>query len=368
MISGLHVVKKARTNAPPLWYIYAYRGGPQIHRHEGWKRPKLTETAVSNWLAAAEARIQRVQREPETLGDLADLWCPASPEWKKLSPGTRKTWGSALKAIEAKWAQTPLTVWNDPRMTGKVVAWRDSRADRPRAADIGVSVLRALLKFGRLRGKVGINVAEAIPQIHRNGTRAEIIWTEDDIERFRQHAARLGANHIHDGLLLASLTGLRREDLVTLTWDEVHPDAIVKVARKISRGKRRTVIIPRIPVLDLLLNDLRTRHRQHDAATVLVNSYGLPWSADGFGGSFNRVRDAAGIVYIDPMTGAAKAKHLHDVRGTFCTKLIAVGGLSDHEVAGIMGWSPEQVAGIRRTYVDQGAVNMAIAARLRGSL
>lgn len=33
-----------------------------------------------------------------------------------------------------------------------------------------------------------------------------------------------------------------------------------------------------------------------------------------------------------------------------------------------MGWLPEKVAGIRRTYVDQGAVNMAIAGRLREGL
>ena len=33
-----------------------------------------------------------------------------------------------------------------------------------------------------------------------------------------------------------------------------------------------------------------------------------------------------------------------------------------------MGWSPEQVAGIRRSDVDQVGVNMAIASRLRDNL
>jgi len=58
---------------------------------------------------------------------------------------------------------------------------------------------------------------------------------------------------------------------------------------------------------------------------------------------------------------------MHDLRGTYCTKLI-LAGLSNQEVADIMAWSPEQIAGIRRTYVDQGQVNVAIAERLRGRL
>lgn len=368
MTLGIHVVKKHRKHGSPVWYVYAYRGGPQIHRQEGRSKPKLTEQLVRGWLAAADERVKPIKRQPETLGDLIDLWYPSSPEWKSLAANTRKTWGSALKSIEAKWRRTPLTVWNDPRMTGKVVAWRDSRVETPRAADIGVMVLKALLKFGRLRGKVGINVAEKIPQLYRNGVRADIIWTDADMAEFARAAREMDLEHVNDGLRLASVTGLRREDLVTLTWDEVHHNAIVKLAAKVSRGKRRTATIPRLPALDELLVELQSRKRQDGVRTVLVNSYGLSWSADGFGGSFNRVRDKAGITHVEASTGKAIKKHLHDVRGTFCTKLITRGGITDQEAAGIMGWSPEQVAGIRRTYVDQGAVNMAVAARLRDNL
>jgi len=63
-----------------------------------------------------------------------------------------------------------------------------------------------------------------------------------------------------------------------------------------------------------------------------------------------------------------RAKHLHDVRGTFCTTLITLAKPSNQEAAEIMGWSPEQVAGIRRSYVDQRGVIMAIAGRLRDNL
>lgn len=39
-------------------------------------------------------------------------------------------------------------------------------------------------------------------------------------------------------------------------------------------------------------------------------------------------------------------------------------GLNDAEVAEVMGWSVEQVSGIRRTYVDQSRVVVAMGERI----
>ena len=77
--------------------------------------------------------------------------------------------------------------------------------------------------------------------------------------------------------------------------------------------------IPRIPEGDALLEAFRTRHREDGVQTILVNSYGRPWTADGFGGSFNRIRDATGFVHVYQEPGIETKKHLHDVRGTFAT-------------------------------------------------
>ena len=140
-----------------------------------------------------------------------------------------------------------------------------------------------------------------------------------------------------------------------------------KTALKQSRGKRPHATIPRIPQLTQLLNDLQTRERHEGVNTVLVNSFGQAWSGNGFGASLNRVRDAANIRHIDTETGESKTKHLHDVRDTFCTKLI-LANLTDQEAASIMGWSPDQVACIRRVYVDQGRVIVATRRRFTGAL
>lgn len=368
MIRGVHFVRVSRAGKPTRWYVYAWRGGPVVLKTTGPTRPRLGRAEVGLIKDALDG-LRSV--DPTTLLSLIRQWRsedPArksSPEWEALAAGTKKTWGSALNLIEEKWGSTPLAVWNDPRMVAKVVAWRDSRGDTPRAADIGVTVLRALLEFGRLRGRVAFNAAAKIPTLYRNGQRAEIIWTDDDVERFIAKATELNRPHLVDGLRLAALTGLRREDLVTLTWAQVGEFAIMKKALKRSAGKRRHMTMPRIPALEDLLTELRTRPRKTGVETVLVNSYGEPWSADGFGGSFNRIRDAAGIVHVEDDTGQKVRKHLHDVRGTFCTRLLTEAGLSDTEAAGIMGWAPERVAAIRRIYVDQSRVIVALGERLK---
>jgi integrase len=363
MIKHIHVVRKPRPGKPPFWYIYSHRGGPRIYRHEGWDRPTLDQAALKK-LLDSQAKVERV--EENTLGGLIRKWRPNSPEWSGMADSTKKTWGSALDRIEERWGMTPLSVWNDPRMKRKVVEWRDSRSEKPRAADIGVQVLRALLEFGCLRGLVTINVAKGIPQLYRGGNRAEIVWTDEDLGAFAAEAKRQNKQHVLDAARLASLTGLRRGDLTTLTWEEVQENAIVKKAAKKSRGKRRTVTIPRISELDALLDELRTRPRQDDVQTVLVSSKGTPWTPDGLNTAFNSVRDEVGIFHIDE-EGNKRAKHIHDLRGTFCTKLMKA-GLADEQVADVMGWSPEQVRGIRRVYVDQGQIAVAIGKRLRDGL
>ncbi len=125
--------------------------------------------------------------------------------------------------------------------------------------------------------------------------------------------------------------------------------------------------MPRIPELDELLAQLKVRKRDEGVHTILVDSFGRAWTSDGFGTNFNRARDQANIVRVDAETGESKTTHLHDLRGTFCTKLI-LAIVSHEKVADVMGWSPRQVRGIRRSHVDQRHVSVAIGEGLRGSV
>jgi integrase len=327
-------------------------------------RPKLTAEAPA---LIAEAIAADHRPSASILRSLIHDW-RTSPEWRGLGTSTRKLWGDQLDLIEKRWGDKPISVWDDPRMVGKVIKWRDERAATPRSADIGVTVLRELLKYGRLHGRVRINVADGIPKLYKGGNRQEIIWTEADMQAFTAAAIELKRAHVCDGLRLAALTGLRRADLVSLTWAHLGEVAIVKTALKKSRGRRRKAVVPITAELETLLAQLRTRPRKPGVQTVLVNSHGRAWTEGGFTGSFNLIRDKADIAHVeegDDGQPVRRRKHLHDVRGTFCTLLLTECGLTDEEAAKIMAWSPTRVGRVRDLYVDSAAIVISLAERMR---
>jgi integrase len=198
-----------------------------------------------------------------------------------------------------------------------------------------------------------------------NGQNAEVIWTDDDMLRFAARATELGREPMVDGLRLAALTGLQRDDLVAVTWAQVGSFEIRKGLMH-SVGKRLFMNMPRLPALDALLRELRIRHRNPRVETVLVNSYGQAWSAERFERSFDRIRDAAQIRHIGEHDGTPVKKQLCDVRGTFCRRLLLDCGLSDDEAASVMGWVPERVATIRRAYIDRADATFAMWMYLHG--
>lgn len=366
VIKHVHFVRKRLTGGQIRWYVYAWRGGPHVMWADQTRKPKLTEKAIEGIAAAKRERKVRRVSDPKILSSLIEAW-QLSPEWSKLSANTKKTWGSALKKIGEKWGKVPLQVFDDTRMIERVINWRDSRASTPRAADIGIDVLRALLKFGRHRGQLQLNVAEGIGRLYVNGQRAEIVWTPEDLAAF---SAGSGDRHqnVDDAVQLAALTGLRREDLACITWPDVREFSLLKMAKKKSRGRRRFANVPRVPQLDALLEQLRTRYRAAGVDTLLVTAAGHPWHLDTLTKEVTRIAKLAGIEHIDAESGARMNKHLHDVRGSFATLLMTTTDLTDEEIADIMGWSPNEVRRIRTIYVDDAARTVAIGRRIAGKL
>jgi len=280
----------------------------------------------------------------------------ASPEWADLSPRTKKVWRLIVTRIRKRWGDTPIAFWSSPKQVVEIIRWRNERANQPRTADHQITVLHHMLNWARLHGKVSINLAANIPRLYKNGMRAEIIWHDDEIARFCARAPQ----QIADGMRLAVLTGLRRADLIGLTWSEIEPLKIKRITEKSGRRRKRA-IIPMTPGLRNLLDELTTRPRLPGTETVLVNSRGQSWSGDGFSHGFNEVRDALKIHHSD-----GRKKHLHDVRGTYATRLVLI-GLSDQEIGDIMGWSAAQVSEVRKLYVEDDAAVRAISVRLAAS-
>lgn len=334
-LKGLHRVRMRLGAGAVVTYHYAWRGGPRL----------TAEPGTPEFLAQfAEAHRARTAPKGDDLSALVARY-RASPEFQRLAESTRAEWGRWLARIEtADIGKLPRRALEDPAVRGELLEWRDRWAARPRAADYALQVLARVLSWAKGRGLIAVNPAAGVERLH-SADRADRVWTEADLEAFAVEASPQLAR----ALRLACATGLRRGDLVALTWGDVGDTAIVVATRK--SGQLATV--PIVAEAAAVLAEIgRPRGEAAAAAPVLTNTFNAAWTEDGLTASLIKARDRAGLTL-----------RLHDARGSFATRLRAA-GLTRDEIAGVMGWDPARVERILARYVDQDAIVRSIAERL----
>ena len=347
-----HIVSVRKPGKPVRHYVYAWRGGPQIASIVGGPKPKLTGAMID---AIAVARAKAAPSDDATVKGLITAY-RASPEWNNLSENTRTDWLRWLDRIDTKFGKAKAAIFNDRRIRGDVLDWRDGWADRPRSADMAIQVLSRLISWSVDRGKLLQNNVTGFSQLY-DANRADVIWTQAHFDAFNAAASV----EVREAVELAACTGLRRGDLVEVPWDAVGPHAIIWKTNK-SRG-RNQIVVPLLPEAKAVMERIKARHaaemeaKRKDKrvplpATILSNSRWVPWTPKGFGSRFN---DAKNESKIDV--------HLHDLRGTFATRCM-IAGLTDDQIADILGWNTKDVASIRIKYVDQARTVVALAERI----
>ena len=192
------------------------------------------------------------------------------------------------------------------------------------------------------QGTLTVNPCEGIAALY-SSDRAAIIWTESDIARIKA----VGSSELGHAIDLATTSGLRRGDLIRVSWSHIQDDAIVITTGK-SNHRREAVI----PLYDEL-RDVLARIPQR-ATTILTNSKGYAWTNTGFGQMITAAKAKAGIGDL----------HFHDLRGTAATKFYSA-GLSLRVIAEILGWTESSVDNIIRKYVDRTAATRAAIEQMR---
>lgn len=330
-MKGVNRVTKSLADGRRVTYWYAWKGGPRLEGEPG------SPAFLASYSAAVAAR-----KAPRAAGTLAGLVgrYRASPEFDRMADSTKAEWRRWLDRIElADIATLPFASLEEIDSRAVMLDWRDTYADRPRTADYGAQVLTRVLSWAKGRGILSVNRMEGVEQLHRSD-RADQVWTDDELKRFCAAAPP----HVARALRLACLTGLRRGDLVKLTWDQVGETAITRPTGK-SRGKT----VATIP----LLAETRELLGRRGKGEVLRNSFGEPWSEDGLENRIWTVKKALGI-----------NKRLHDARGTFATRL-RLAGLTLGEIAGVMGWEEDRVERLLARYVDNERFIKRIADKLK---
>ncbi len=323
----------AKASAKGRIYYYAWRGGPRLRGEPG--SPEF----MASYNEAIENR-----RTPDTarFRSLVTLY-KASGDYKKLADSTKRNWASWLDRIGEHFGDLRIAQFDRPEKIRPVIRrWRNQWADRPRTADYGMQVLSRVLSYAvDPLGKIAGNPCEGIKHLYGND-RSEIIWTDADVA----HIKKTCSAEIADAVDLAGHTGLRLSDLVRVARSHVGDDAIVLTTGKSKH--RREAIIPLYGALRDVLERIPKR-----ATTILANSRGRPWTADGFGSSFNKAKIDAGMSERD--------LHFNDLRGTAATKFY-IAGLSMREIAETLAWEEASVEKIIRRYVGRSA---AIKARIK---
>jgi len=320
-LRGIH-----KLNIKGKRYYYAWRGGPRLRSEPG--SPEF----MASYNQAIE---ERHTPEPGRFKSLVVLY-RASQDYKTLAESTRKNWSPWLDRIAEYFGDLRIAQFDRPEKIRPVIRrWRNQWADKPRTADYGMQVLSRVLSHAvDPLGKIAGNPCEGIKQLY-SGDRSEIIWTDSDIAILKKTCSP----EIAFAVDLASHTGLRLSDLLRLSWSHVEENAIRFPTGK-SRGRREAVI----PLYDDLRGVLAKIPKR--SPIILTSSKRRPWTADGFGSSFNTAKHDAGL--------AEKDLHFHDLRGTAATKFY-IAGLKIRVIAEILAWSEDQVERIIRRYVARGA-------------
>jgi integrase len=305
-------------------YWYAWRNGPRLHSAPG------TPSFIQEFADVVAAR--NAPDHSKLAGLVAQY--RTSDEFDGLADSTKELWLPWLDKIRDHFGPLSLRQFDRAATKREIRRWHSSKKATPRVADTGLQVLSRVLSFGVAEGKLGSNQCEGIPHLYHSN-RADLIWTPDDLEKLLPHASPEMAQAVR----VAALTGLRRGDLLKLSWTHVHLDrSFIELKTNKSRG-RRSVLIPITPELRTVVESIPKR-----AATVLTSSKKRPWTGDGFGSSWWKTQQDAGL-------GDA-ALTFHDLRGTAATNFFRA-GFTNREIAETLGWSEERVERLIERYVKR---------------
>lgn len=340
---GIHRVKKKLANGDWAFYHYAWRGGP-----------RMQSEPESLAFVAEYVRLTRDRPEPPFQGCLAEIVREylRSPTYTTLKASTREGYDIAIASIERDFFSMTAKQIAETGSRQIFLQWRDDIAKtHPRKADLFMSVLKRILWFGLDREMISRHPLEKVEKVN-DGTRRDIIWTDDEISLFRdgrkgsdgKWEIKPASEPLIRAMMLGLWTGQRQGDLLKLTWKAYDGNSIALRQSKTGAHVRVKVSKELKQCLDSV--------KRGNSLTILTNGQGLPW-ATGFKSSWRKAVEKAGI----------EDRTYHDLRGTFVT-LAYRNGASIKEIAEVSGHSEKDAETIiRKHYLVSSAAVERIEAR-----
>lgn len=356
MLPGAHRVAFQRAGS--YWIYWYSERGPK--RTCLWRTKAETREAAEAEERAASSEIAGrysaavTYRPARGFVSALILDFKASDEWREMAASTQREWTRHLAAIDDVFGQTSLVGIQQRGARKLIKKWHRGMEATPRKANYALTVLVRLFNWAIDQEDMERNPASNIARIDEGEGRAGIIWSPAELARLLEECRPA----MQRAVRLAYLTGLRREDLVRLRWNEI--DRAAKLIRRPTGKGRKHRRIARIPISAELADLLDQMPKS--ATQVVTKENGTAYATPGsFSKALERPMKRAAVLGPD-----GELKHLHDLRGTRAT-LVFASGVSDAEAEQIFAWAPGSGGKMRGVYGDPETIARAAVDRLQAS-
>lgn len=291
---------------------YRHRKTGERLDKDGNGNPRTVEQIAARCMAI-NAQFETPAQARAAAGTLADLITQykASHRFKALADQTKTSYVRSMDHLAVEYGDALV----HEITTENVLDLQQDWSDKPRTADLHVSVLQILLNFAIQRrsryGGITFNPATkkaGVERLHKTG--GYDAWPDALIERTLGSAPE----HVRWVIDMARFTGQRRGDLCKMRWSDIQGGAIA-----VTQSKTGAKLL--IPIHPTLAVTLKTIPRC--SLYILTNSRGLPWAERAMSGAVNAALDGAPYV-------------LHGLRKN-ATKMLIEAGCSGEEVKSITG-------------------------------
>lgn len=342
MPKGLKPVQRKLATGEVRTYWY-HRATGKALEHDPRTAAGMLEVKALDERATAATAAQKA-----ATGTLAALWDAYAdrdtPEWTTLKPRTRSDYQKVRDWL-GKGAEKAAV---RSIRSEHVLALRDKafKARGRRFANYVVTVLHIVLGWGKLRGWCDLNAADGVPSIRKptGARKVNRAWAPEEVAAF----AAAAPTQLIVPFALGLFAGLRQGDALIVTWSAVTGGRLEWIAGKNGEDCEAPITGPLAVVL------AEARAKRGAALQIAVNSYGEPWSQNGFRASFFKL--------VRTLTAAGKLKPgctFHGLRHTIGAQA-ANDGHSDRQVAAAIGDRSPAMAQIYARDADRKSAQSAI--------
>ena len=395
-IEKVHTTHKPLASGKTRIYYYTRRGGDLFWKHDG--KP-LQPPFPAEFVKAYNDAIGAEEPDPHT-GDMDRLITAylESADFAEKAERTKEGYRRYLEGEDnplnarKQFGTASIKVVEDRRFRAQVLQWKRKIAKTSaRDADLHGVALSQVLDYAYDNAEVVVNHARGLKAMYQKSTDHERLrpWTVNEIELFLQGNAHLPAERRHGGIghnqppaepvgpadrllsdvfQLAMFLALRLSDVATVKWSADKGSHFTFTTHK-GKNKGRVATVPIIDEARVFLDRLKARRlkalrAEYEGTNVEVTADMLANETIILGDRGRKMLPGSiGSKLTERYKALDLKPTLHRLRNNFATMLVRA-DFKDPEIAEIMGWTEEDVATMKRVYVDREEIVAAQIERL----